>query len=70
MLEQMGPGQVKILAKLAFGKAAALNAVTCGGEVVIWKFRARRYCKLATSRLPAFYPQSHFSDSPTIRQSG
>jgi hypothetical protein len=29
--EQMGSAQVKILAKLAFGKAAALNAVTCDG---------------------------------------
>jgi hypothetical protein len=33
MLEQMGPAQVKILAKLAFGKAAVLNAVTCDGPV-------------------------------------
>jgi hypothetical protein len=29
----MGPAEVKILAKLAFGKAAALNAVTCDGQL-------------------------------------
>jgi len=29
MLEQMRPAEVKILAKEAFGKAAALKTVTC-----------------------------------------
>jgi hypothetical protein len=50
MLEQMGPAQVKILAKLAFGKAAVLNAVTCDG--VAFTFRLAPGLSAIRTKLP------------------
>jgi hypothetical protein len=41
MLEQMRPAEVKILAKLAFGKAAALDAVTCNARTLSGVIRRR-----------------------------
>jgi hypothetical protein len=50
-------------------RANALLLPAINGEVVISKFRARRYCKLATWRLPAIDWFIHPSGSPIYIES-